>query len=277
MNYKKIIKEFLKKKTVIISLAILCIIVLACIAAPILAENDIYLQNLPNKLSGPTSKYPMGTDELGRCIFSRILYGGRATLGYAAVSTTIAAIIGTMIGMFSAYMGGKVDNLIMRFCDIMYAFPSLILTLVIVAVLGSGLNNILIAMLITQWLYYARMSRSMTLAEKCHDYIASARINGDSTFQIITKHIFPNILPQMIAIMTIDFGHTILTISGLSFLGLGVQPPAPEWGYMINAGRSYIYNNPMMMLWPGLCILLVVITVNIIGDNLRDVLDEINN
>lgn len=277
MNGKKIWKQFCKKKTAIFFLVLLSIVITAIILAPVIAPNDIYKQDLLNKFASPSKEYPLGTDELGRCILSRILYGGRATLGYAFLSTMISAILGTSIGMIAGYFGGKIDNIIMRICDIMYAFPSLIFTLVIVAVLGSGMNKILIAMLFTQWLYYARMSRGMTLDEKCHEYIQIARITGASHAQIIFEYILPNILPQLIAITTIDFGHTILSMAGLSFLGLGVQPPDPEWGMMINDGRNYLNRNPAIMLWPGLMVLIVVLAVNVIGDYLRDALDDIRS
>lgn len=250
------------------------LIVLAVLLAPWLAPNDYMQQDLLHKFAGPSRQYPFGTDDLGRCIFSRLLYGGRATLGYAALSTVISAVIGTMVGMTSGYFGGWADHIIMRLCDILYAFPSLVITLVIVAVLGSGMEHILAALLMTQWLYYARMSRGMTLEVKTHEFVSIARLTGSSRIEIILRYILPNIIPQMIAVTTIDFGHTILTISGLSFLGMGVQPPKPEWGMMISNGRNFINRNPMIMLWPGLMILLTVLSVNVIGDHLRDAIDE---
>jgi len=273
MKTRFILKRMYRKKSVIFFTIILAIILFAVIAAPLIAPNDIYKTDLLNRFAPPSAQFPFGTDELGRCIFSRILFGGRASLTYALIATTVAAIIGTTIGMISGYKGGRVDGLIMRICDIMYSFPHLVITLVIVAILGSGIYNILIAMLVTQWLYYARMSRGMTMDIRNQNFVAAARSNGSSTAKIIFKHILPNIVPQMIALTTIDFGHTILTISGLSFLGLGVQPPSPEWGALINSARAFIYTDIQMILWPGLMILLVVLSVNVIGDNLRDALD----
>jgi nickel transport system permease protein len=268
-----ILKKMYHKKSTVIFTCVLAVVVASVLAAPIIAPNDIFTTDLLNRFSAPSAEYPFGTDELGRCIFSRILFGGRASLLYALITTSISAVAGTAIGMFAGYKGGKTDGAIMRICDVMYSFPSLVITLVIVAILGRGIYNILAAMLVTQWLYYARMSRGMTMNIRNQDYVAAARSCGSSTLKIIRKHILPNIVPQLIAILTIDFGHTILTISGLSFLGLGVQPPSPEWGALVNDARAFIFTDITMLLWPGLMILLVVLSVNVIGDSLRDALD----
>jgi len=273
MKTRLILRRMYRKKSVVVFSIFLAIIALAVISAPIIAPNDIYETDLLNRFASPSTQFPLGTDELGRCVFSRILFGGRASLTYALIATSIASVLGTVIGMISGYKGGWIDGLIMRICDIMYSFPNLVITLIIVAILGKGIYNILIAMLVTQWLYYARMSRGMTMDIRNQDFIAAARSNGSSTLKIIVKHILPNIVPQMIALITIDFGHTILTISGLSFLGLGVQPPTPEWGALINSARDFIYTDISLILWPGFMILLVVLSVNVIGDNLRDALD----
>ena len=268
-----ILKKMYNKKSTVIFTCVLAVIVISVLAAPIIAPNDIFATDLLNRFATPSAEYPFGTDEIGRCIFSRILFGGRASLLYALIATSISAVAGTAIGMFAGYKGGRTDGVIMRICDVMYSFPSLVITLVIVAILGRGIYNILAAMLVTQWLYYARMSRGMTMNIRNQDYVAAARSCGSSTFKIIRKHILPNIVPQMIAILTVDFGHTILTISGLSFLGLGVQPPSPEWGALVNSARAFIFTDITMLLWPSLMILLVVLSVNVIGDSLRDALD----
>ena len=266
--------RLLGKKTAVFFILLAAVIAVGVLLAPYLAPNDCLKQDLAHKFALPSAQYPFGADELGRCILSRLLYGGRITLGYSLASTIISAVIGTLAGISAGYFGGWIDTLIMRLCDIMYAFPSLVITLVIVAVLGSGMNHILIALLVTQWLYYARISRGLTMEAKTHEYVSIARLTGSSHAAVILRYILPNIFPQMIAVTTIDFGNTILQISGLSFLGFGVQPPTPEWGMMISTGRNYINRNALIMLWPGLLILLSVLSVNVIGDYLRDAIDE---
>lgn len=277
MERNKVLKNLLRKKSVIFFSLLILIMVVPIILAPIIAPNDIYAQDITNKFAAPCAQYPFGTDQLGRCIFSRILYGGRATLGYSFLTVLLSSVIGLAIGITSGYVGGRLDGAIMRVCDIMYAFPSMVLTLVFVAIAGRGMNKIVIAMLITQWVSTARISRTITMNEKNHNYISAAKISGSSSLKIMFRHILPSVFTPMIALFTINFGHTILSVSGLSFLGLGVQPPDPEWGAMIDLGREFIYSHPMIMLWPGILILLIVIALNIVGDNLQDSLQELKS
>lgn len=277
MEKNRILKSMFKKKSVIFFSLLILVIVIPIILAPTIAPNDIYAQNIANKFAEPCAQYPFGTDQLGRCIFSRILYGGRATLGYSFLTVLLSSVIGLAIGITSGYVGGRFDGFVMRVCDIMYAFPSMVLTLVFVAIAGRGMNKIVIAMLITQWVSTARISRTITLNEKSHSYISAARISGSSNIKIMFRHILPSVFTPMIALFTINFGHTILSVSGLSFLGLGVQPPDPEWGAMIDLGREFIYSHPMIMLWPGILILLIVISLNVVGDYLQDSLQELKS
>ena len=244
--------------------------------APLAAPHDPFDMDLTRKLQDPSREFLMGTDHMGRCIFSRILYAARATLGYSVVCTATAAALGITLGMIAGYVGGALDAVIMRICDVLYGFPSLALTLVIISFLGPGMFNVVIAQLLLQWLWYARVTRNLTQSERKRNYVAAATLCGSSPFKIIFTHLLPNILPQMLAIITVDFGHTILSISGYSFLGLGVQPPNPEWGAMINEGRRYINSAPLMMFWPGMMILLTVVCMNILGDHIRDALDTEN-
>ena len=273
MNLKTIIQRTFQRKSVILFAVILVIMVGMVAMASVIAPHDPNAVDLTKRFLPWSAEYPFGTDDMGRCLFSRLLYGGQMTLIYALITTLLSAVIGVTIGMISGYYGGWIDNVIMRFCDIMYSFPSLIFTLIIVAVLGKGIVNVVIALLVTQWLYYARMSRSMTLAVRSQDDIDSAKVSGASTAQVVFKHILPNISLQLIALITIDFGHTILSISGLSFLGLGVQPPDAEWGAMINGGRDFIFQNLSMIMLPSIAIFLIVLCVNVVGDSLRDALD----
>lgn len=274
MNFKIFLKKLFKRRMTVIFCMMIGVIVLAGIFAPLLAPHDPLSQDLKLKFSMPSAEYPMGTDHLGRCIFSRILYAARTTLGFSALCTVLAAAIGITLGITAGYKGGMIDMVIMRICDVLYAFPALVLVMAIVGFIGVGIFNVVIAMLILQWLWYARVSRNLAASEKVRSYVAAARICGASDKKIIFQHILPNILPHMLAIITVDFGHTILSISGYSFLGLGVQAPQAEWGAMISEGRNFINTDPWLMFWPGLMILLVVVSVNIIGDNMRDALDS---
>ncbi len=274
MNVKVFFKKLFKRKMTIFFTAIVVVIILAGVFAPILAPHDPLEQNLELKFSMPSREYPMGTDNLGRCIFSRVLYATRTTLGFSLLCTFLAAAIGIALGIIAGYKGGVVDMVIMRICDVLYAFPALVLVMAIVGFIGVGITNVIIAMLILQWLWYARVSRNLAASESVRSYVAAARLCGASDKKIIFSHILPNIIPNMLAIFTVDFGHTIMSISGYSFLGLGVQAPDPEWGAMISEGRNFINTDPWLMFWPGIMILLVVVAVNIIGDNMRDALDS---
>ena len=249
MGSKTILKKFFTKKSTIVFICIIAAVVISGIMAPVIAPHDPLEQELGNKFLMPSLEYPMGTDNFGRCIFSRILYATRIK-------------------------GGIVDTVIMRICDVLYAFPSLVLVMAIVGIFGTGIFNVILAMLIMQWLWYARVVRNLTASEKCRSYISAAKVCGTNNMKIIFSHIFPNIIPYMIAVFTVDFGHTILSISGYSFLGLGVQPPDSEWGAMISDGRSFINTDPWLMFWPGIMILATVVIVNILGDHMRDALDS---
>ena len=273
MKLKQFFKKLFKRKMTLVFLIIVVIMMIAGILAPVIAPHDPLEQNLVMKFSMPSLEYPMGTDNFGRCIFSRILYATRTTLGFSLLCTVLASVIGITLGVIAGYKGGVVDMLIMRLCDVLYAFPALVLVMAIVGFIGVGIFNVIIAMLILQWLWYARVSRNLAAGESVKSYIAAARLCGASDRKIIFRHILPNIIPNMLAIFTVDFGHTILAISGYSFLGLGVQVPNPEWGAMISEGRNFINTDPWLMFWPGIMILLSVIAVNIIGDNMRDALE----
>lgn len=270
-------KALFGRKSVVFWTLLLLVLVVPLILAPYIAPNDIYEQDILNKFAAPSAQFPFGTDNLGRCIFSRLLYGGRTTIGYAFITVLLSALIGISLGILAGYVGGLLDSIIMRICDVMYAFPSTVLTLVFVAIVGRGMGKLVGAMLITGWISFARISRNVTRSEKNHNYISAARINGCSHLKIMIRHIFPSVAVPLIALFTINFGHTILSISGFSFLGLGVQPPAPELGAMIDMGRDFIYSHPMIMFWPGLLAILVVIALNIIGDNLQDSLQEVRS
>ncbi|HWQ42181.1 MAG TPA: nickel transporter permease [Desulfosporosinus sp.] len=273
MLLKQMAQRFLKRKPAVICLIFMLGVVLGGIFAPWLAPHDPTEVALKFKLLAPGGQFPLGTDDMGRCVFSRLLYGTRASLGSAFVVMIIALMIGTTIGTFSAYKGGHIDNILMRLCDIFLSFPSLVIVLVIVGVLGPGLINVMISMILVQWLWYVRIVRSLVLSITSRSFIDAAKVAGTSDRVIIWTHILPNVLPQLIVLSTIDLGSLILHFSGYSFLGLGIQPPTPEWGMMIENGRRFIRSTPELMYYPGILITLVVISLNLIGDALRDIFD----
>lgn len=212
----------------------------------------------------------MGTDHLGRCNLSRILYGARISLGFAILIFISSLAIGLIIGTFSGYKGGWIDHILMRFCDGVMAFPSLILVLGLVGIFGPGLSQVILALMLVQWVYYARMFRGMVLSLKEQNFISVMKISGSSQWKIIKNHIIPNVLPPLVVMGTLEMGWAIMDISAMSFLGLGVQSPTPEWGAMIHEGKSYIRTNPELMLYPGLSIMLVIVTFNLLGEALSE-------
>lgn len=265
-------KRFLSP-AVIVSITLLTILTAACLLAPALSLEDPNFVDPMSKFSGISFEHPMGTDYLGRDIFSRILWGGRVTLGYALMVTAAASGIGTVIGMISGAAGGIFDEVLMKSSDVLRAFPGIVLVLIIVSILGVGIEKVCLAMLVTRWIWYARVARNLTKEELIRTSVAASRLAGSSWAKILRRNVFSSIFPQMLSVISIDFGSTLLAISGYSFLGFGILPPDPEWGMMINDGRNYM-NHPGMMFWPGICVMTVVICTNIIGDKLRDALEE---
>ena len=265
--------KLFKQKLAIVSITIIVFLFVTGIMAPVLAPNDPNLVNLGQKLKAPCRDYPIGTDHLGRCLLSRLIYGTRVSLNTAFIVMTLTITISLVIGTYSGYMGGTVDNLLMRLCDVLLAFPNLILALAIVGMLGPSLFNIMLAMVAVNWVWYARMIRGMVLSTKESNFVLAARVCGTGGPQIIIKHILPNIISQIIVLASLDMGWIIISISGLSFLGLGIQPPTPEWGAMLNDGRQFLRSNPSLMVYPGMVILIVVLAFNLLGDALRDALD----
>lgn len=258
------------QKTIAVCSVTLFILFILTIFAPLIAPHDPIQVNLMMKLQPPSLEYPLGTDHLGRCNLSRLLYGSRISLGFASLVFLSSLGIGLLVGTIAGYKGGWIDQVLMRFCEGVMAFPNLVLILGLVGIFGPGLAQVLLAMMLVQWVYYARMFRGMVLSLKEKNFIAAARISGSSQWKIIRHHIIPNVLPPIVVMGTLEMGWAIMDISALSFLGLGIQPPTPEWGAMIHEGKSYIRSNPMLMVYPGLMIMLVVITFNLLGEALSD-------
>ena len=273
MDFRTKLKASLHQPLVLISAIILLVIAILAIGAPWIAPHDPTLVDVTNKLKPPSAEYPLGTDHLGRCELSRLLYGARVSLGTAVLVMTITMVIAIFIGTITGYRGGLVDNLFMRLCDIVLAFPSVLLALVMIGFLGQGLFNLILAMVVVQWVFYARLIRGMIMEAKQRTFVLAARMSGTSHFGIVLRHLWPTILPQLIVLASLDLGSVILSIAGMSFLGLGVQPPLAEWGAMINDGRNYLRSNPGLMIYPGVMILIVVMALNLLGDGLRDLSD----
>ncbi|SFB22979.1 peptide/nickel transport system permease protein [Acetitomaculum ruminis DSM 5522] len=237
------------------------------------APNNPLATDYDNLLKAPCSQYFFGTDQLGRDIFSRILYGGRTSLLIAFLVTAIISVTGIVIGAVSGFCGGVVDGILMRISDMLMAFPGSIFTIALVSFMGTGLVNLIIAMSLTGWTYYARLSRSMVLSIKNNNYIEQARLGGANPIKVLNCYILPVIIPPLLVYISQDIGSKLLTIAGLSLLGLGSQPPTPEWGYMLSEGKEYMNSAPWMLLFPGIIILINVIVFNLLGDALQNVLN----
>lgn len=252
---------------------IICVFwILMAILAPLVAPYDPTAQDMSIRLMPPSSAHIFGTDNFGRDIFSRVIYGGRYSLLAGCLTVMIAGFVGSLYGAVAGYVGGKVDNIMMRFSEMILSFPSLILAMIINAVLGSNLFNTMFALIIVAWPTYARLMRSMVLSVKEQEYIAAAEVLGASKWRILIKEIIPNSISSVLIMATTDLGNQILMFSTLSFLGLGSAPPTPEWGMMVSDGVDF-FNKFWIAGFPGLAIFTMAMGANFIGDGLRDLLD----
>jgi peptide/nickel transport system permease protein len=254
-------------------LAVILLLVLVAIFAPLIASYTPIAQDLSNALKPPSSTHWFGTDEYGRDIFSRLVYGSRITLYIIALVTVVVGPVGLAVGAISGYFGGWVDTVFMRITDIFISFPGLVLALAFVAALGPGLDHAIIAIALTSWPPIARLARAETLSLRKADFVAAAQLQGASPARIIVRHIVPMCLSSVIVRLTMNMAGVILTAAGLGFLGLGAQPPMPEWGAMISAGRRYMLECWWLVAMPGAAIMMVSLAFNLLGDGLRDVLD----
>ena len=260
---------FRKKRTIAGAVIILCFVFTA-LFAPVLAPHDPLLVDIVNKLQGPSPAYPFGTDQLGRCILSRLIWGSRYSLFYSSLVLVITVAVGVPVGMLSGYMGGKVDSLLMRIIDIFMALPSFIVALAIAGTLGASGRNLVLAMSLVYWADYARLSRTLTLQIKEQNYMMALKASGCSGVSIVFRHVLKNIAPSVVALATMDIGTIILSIAGFSFIGLGVQAPAPEWGIMLSDSKQFIQTCPRLMIFPGLTIVLIVLAFNLLGEGIQD-------
>lgn len=266
--------SFRSNTMAMIGLGILVLLVFIAAAAPLLAPHDPYVQDLGNRLAPLGAEgHLFGTDSLGRDILSRLIFGARITLYIVTLVALIAPIVGLLVGTISGYIGGWTDTVLMRITDIFLAFPRLVLALAFVAALGAGIENAVLAISLTAWPPYARIARAETLTIRSSDYISAIQLQGAGALRIITKHIWPLCISSLIVRVTLDMAGIILAAAGLGFLGLGAQPPSPEWGAMISEGRRFILDYWWIATVPGLAIFTVSLAFNLLGDGLRDVLD----
>ncbi len=269
----ELFKQVKAHKIAMIGAFIITSLALIAIFAPYLALHDPTEINLENRLLSPNSEYPLGTDNLGRCLLSRIIYGTRISLVTGMVVVGITSAIGVTVGLIAGYYGRSVDEIIMRLVDIILAFPGIILALAIAGVLGPGLLNVMIALAIVGWTGYARVVRGVVLSVKEMEFVESARALGASDFYIISRHILPACVAPVIVMATLGMAYVILAAAALSFLGLGAQPPTPEWGSILNNGKNFMRTAPHLTTFPGLAIMITVLAFNFLGDGLRDVMD----
>ncbi len=262
-----------KSPLTVLGLALTVFLVLVAIFAPLIAPYDPIKQDLKNRLQPPSWEHPFGTDQLGRDIFSRVVWGSRISLFIALIVVAISFTVRTTIGIISGYFGGKVDEVLMRITDMFMAFPRLVLALAVAAALGPGLFNTMLAIAFVSWVYYARLARASTLQIREEVYIEAARAIGASDRRILFLHVLPMVIAPVVVQATLDMGGTILTAAGLGFLGLGVQPPTPEWGVMVSEGRRFITEQWWVSTFPGFAILLATLGFNLLGDGINDILN----
>ncbi len=270
---RRVVRVFFTRKLVLIGFVIIVVAILAALFAPWVAPYDPYEQDLSSSLLQPCSSHLLGTDALGRDTLSRIIYGTQTSLKVGIVAILIAAGIGMTLGLLAGYFGGFTNTIIMRCIDALMAFPMILLALVIAALLGGGLTNVIIALGITMLSTYCRLMCSQVLTVKENDYIMASRAIGTSNLRIMLRHILPNSFPPLIVLITMNLGFAILAEAGLSFLGIGIEPPGAAWGAMVSEGYRYLFTHPMLSFAPGIAIMLLVFAFNMVGDGLRDALD----
>ncbi|MFN5567443.1 MAG: ABC transporter permease [Bradyrhizobium sp.] len=266
-------RQLVKRKGAMVGLGLIAAFILLAVAAPLVAPYDPLKTSWTLVRKAPSAAHWFGTDDLGRDVLARVLYGARASLLAGAISVVIALSIGVPIGMIAGYRGGFVDALISRITDAMLACPFLIRAIALAAFLGPSLGNAMIAIGISATPIFVRLTRGEVLNVKVEEYVEAARSVGDTDLQIAVRHILPNIMPALLVQATLSVAAAIIAEAALSFLGLGQQPPAPSWGSMLNAAQRFLTNAPWMAIWPGLAIFLVVLSLNLLGDGLRDALD----
>lgn len=272
-RWKEIWEIALRNKLTLTGFIIVGLVVLVGLLAPVLAPYDPNLMDIPARLQGPSSAHPFGTDEMGRDILSRVMYGARISITVGVIIVAVSAAIGVVLGSLSGYFGGRIDQAVMAVTDMILAFPSMVLALALTAAMGPGLLNTMLAVIIVRIPMYTRLMRGQVLVQKEQQYVRAARTFGEKPFWIVARHIVPNCLTPLMVQMTLGIGDAILIASSMSFIGLGAQPPTPEWGAMISTARVYAIDQWWYAAFPGLSILITIMGFNLIGDGIRDILD----
>jgi len=267
------LRSLLRDGTAVLGLVIVALLASGAVLAPLIAPHDPDQVDVLRKFSSPSAEFPLGTDNLGRDVLSRLLFGGRISIGACLVAGLLVGVIGTAVGLVAGYRGGVVDGIVGRSIDLLLAFPPFLLAMAVLGLVGPGLRNLTLVLVAVEWALYARIVRSAVLVERQKEYVDAARASGASSLRVMARHVLPNIVAPIVVLVTLDMGIILLEISGLSFLGLGVSPPTAEWGAMLSEGRTYLSQAPQMMLFPGLAIFLLVLGFNLVGDGLRDALD----
>ena len=270
---KDVLKALRKNPLSLAGLGVIVALVIAAVVAPYAAPYDPIATDPMNRLQAPSPHHPLGTDQLGRDILSRLLYGARISIRIALIVVALAGVSGTLIGVLCGYLGGWVDNLLMRITDMFMAFPQLILAMAISSALGPSLENVVIAVSMTEWTFFARLARSRAIAVREEDYVEAARAMGATGWRVLARHVLPMCLSPVIVQATLEMGGIIRTAASLGFLGLGAQPPTPEWGVMVADGRNYLPTAWWACVFPGLAIMFTVLGFNLLGDGIRDILD----
>ena len=260
-------------KLAAVSALVIAVIALAAIFAPVVAPYDPTKQDLINRLQGMSVQHIFGTDQLGRDVLSRMIYGARTSLLIGLVPTLVSMLLGAVLGLMSGYLGKAADFIIMRLADVTMAFPSLLLAMVVMYTLGTGIINIFLALTIVSWAGTARVVRAQTLSLREKEYVEAARGIGVGSFTIMFRHILPNCLPSLIVLFTLNIPGSILSESSLSFLGIGAQSPSTSWGLMVSEGKDYLFTNPVIAIAPGVAILVLALAFNFLGDGVRDAMD----
>lgn len=273
-TFSTVIKRLWREnKLAVASAIVIALFILAAIFAPLLTPYSFDEMDLLNRLAPPSGEHLLGTDEAGRDVFTRMLYGARISLLVGIVPTVISMLAGAVLGIIAGYNGGKTDAVIMRLADIMLAFPSMFLAMVIMYTLGDGIINIFLALALVNWASVARIVRAETLKLKETEFVEAARSIGVKKITVMLRHILPNCIPSLIVLFTLNIPSAILSESSLSFLGIGIKAPQASWGLMVNTGRQFLYSQPWLSLSPSVAIMIIVLAFNFLGDGLRDVLD----